>query len=223
MKIWEAVCRPDPRNLKTIRGGRLTGKSDINPQWRYQAMTQQFGPCGVGWKYTIDRLWTEPGVDGVVFSFALVSVSVNVDGHWSDPIPGVGGHKLIEAEKSGLYNNDEAYKMSVTDALGVALKMLGVAADIYLGNFDGSKYLTPSAEEERQMEQRQKDRQQKDAELLKTGAAILKAGAEKGTDGLKAAWETMSEQMRKVCAQVKESMKATAAEVDAANRKRTSA
>jgi len=30
--------------------------------------------------------------------------------------------------------------MAVTDALSVALKMLGVAADIYLGRWDGSKY-----------------------------------------------------------------------------------
>ena len=50
---------------------------------------------------------------------------------------------LIAKEKAGLYTSDEAYKMAVTDALSVALKALGVAADIYLGNFDGSKYKTP--------------------------------------------------------------------------------
>ena len=53
---------------------------------------------------------------------------------------------LIQKESSGLYSNDEGYKMAVTDALGTAMKMLGVAAEVYLGNFDGSKYREPMTE-----------------------------------------------------------------------------
>jgi hypothetical protein len=140
MKIWNAVSRPPATALKTIEAGRLRNKSDINPQWRYQQMTEQFGPCGIGWKYTIEKLWTEPGADGEVFAFALVNVCVRDGYHWSDPIPGIGGHKLQEKEKGGIHNNDEGYKMATTDVLSVALKMLGVAAEIYLGNWDGSQY-----------------------------------------------------------------------------------
>ena len=47
----------------------------------------------------------------------------------------------MTAEKSGPHVSDEAFKMALTDALSVALKMIGVAADIYLGLFDGSKYV----------------------------------------------------------------------------------
>ena len=43
-------------------------------------------------------------------------------------------------ESKGLYSSDEGYKMAVTDALSVAMKSLGVAADIYAGKWDGSKY-----------------------------------------------------------------------------------
>ena len=39
-----------------------------------------------------------------------------------------------------MYNSDEAYKMAVTDALSVAFKAFGMAAEVYLGNWDGSKY-----------------------------------------------------------------------------------
>jgi hypothetical protein len=146
MDIWNAVARPPKTVLKQITAGRIKGKSDINPQWRYQIMSEQFGMCGVGWKFTIDRLWTEPGDKGVVFAFAQISVYVKVDGVWSDAIPGVGGHQLLEDEAKGLHNNDEAFKMATTDALGVAMKMLGVAAEVYLGNFDGSKYKTDPPE-----------------------------------------------------------------------------
>ena len=47
---------------------------------------------------------------------------------------------LLETQKGGLHHNDEAVKMAVTDALSVSLKMLGVAADIYMGRWGGSKY-----------------------------------------------------------------------------------
>jgi hypothetical protein len=147
MKIWNSVKRPPAMALKTIGAGRLKGKSDINPQWRMQAMTEAFGPCGIGWKYSIEKLWTEPGTDGQFFAFALVNVCVKTVDGWSECIPGIGGHMLIVKESSGLHNNDEAYKMAVTDALSVALKALGVAADIYAGLWDGSQYTTPDVTE----------------------------------------------------------------------------
>ena len=50
MEVWNAIKQPPPEALKMITGGRLAGKTDINPQWRYQSMTEQFGMCGVGWK-----------------------------------------------------------------------------------------------------------------------------------------------------------------------------
>jgi len=140
LELWNRLSRPPASALKAIAAGRLRGKSDINPQWRMLCMTEQFGPCGVGWKYTIDRLWTEPGTAQAVFAFALVSVYIKSNGEWSEPIPGIGGHQLIQEETNGLHNNDEAFKMATTDALSVAMKALGVAAEIYLGNWDGSKY-----------------------------------------------------------------------------------
>ena len=149
LHVWNKLKQPPETALKPIAAGRLKGKTDINPQWRYQAMTEQFGPCGDGWKYKIDRIWTEPGPDGQVFAFAQVLVYIKIgnqgqplpDSHWSDPIPGVGGSMLIAKEKAGLYANDEAYKMAITDALSVALKMVGVAADIYLGRWEGGRYV----------------------------------------------------------------------------------
>jgi len=139
MTYWDALKQPPPEALKTIQGGRLKGKTDINPQWRYKAMTEQFGVCGIGWKYNIERLWLEPAQDEVC-AFAEVGLSIKVDGEWSAPIPGIGGSMLIAKESSGLHVSDEAYKMAITDALSVAMKMIGVAADIYAGLFDGSKY-----------------------------------------------------------------------------------
>ena len=140
-RYWDMLKSPPATALKTISAGRLKGKSDINPQWRYEAMTEVFGPCGLGWKYAIEKIWTEPASDGQVFVFAQVSVQIKTDEDWSDPIQGTGGSMLIQKETAGLHSNDEGCKMAITDAIGTALKMLGVAADVYAGKWDGSKYI----------------------------------------------------------------------------------
>jgi len=149
-RYWDKLRIPPVTALKAIQAGRLKGKSDINPQWRLQAMTETFGPCGIGWKYTIDKLWLERGLPvkckeaditlEEVAAFALVSVYYKDGENWSEPIPGIGGSMFSEIEKYGPFNSDEAFKMAVTDALSVAFKAIGVAAEVYLGNFDGGKY-----------------------------------------------------------------------------------
>lgn len=138
--IWNKVSQPPPDALKQIDSGRMRGKTDINPQWRYKKLTEQFGPCGEGWKYKINRVWPEPGSEGQIFAFAEVHLFVKIKGQWSDAIPGIGGSMLVAMEKKGLHSSDEGYKMAITDALSVCCKMLGVAADIYAGRWDGMSY-----------------------------------------------------------------------------------
>ena len=142
MKIWNSVKRPPESALKKITGGRLSGMTNIKPIWRYETITELFGPCGEGWKYTIDRLWTEPGSAEQVMAFAQISFYFRStkNGPWSEPIPGVGGSMLVSKETAGLHTSDEGYKMAVTDGLSVALMLLGVGAEIYAGQWDGSRY-----------------------------------------------------------------------------------
>ncbi len=147
LELYNKLSRPPAEALKTIAAGRLKGKSDINPQWRYKAMTEAFGPCGSGWRYTIDRQWTEKGAGDEVMAFVNVSVYVRTAEGWSEAIPGTGGSMLVAKEKNGPYNSDEAFKMATTDALSVALKFLGVAAAIYAGEWDGTKYIGAGADD----------------------------------------------------------------------------
>ena len=140
ISIYESLARPPKDAVREIQAGKLKGKTDINPQWRYKAMTEKFGLVGIGWKYEIQKLWTEQGAGGEVLAFAQVAVFVSNNDIWSEEIVGIGGSKLVAIEKGAPVSNDEGYKMAVTDAFSTALKMLGVAADIYAGRWDGSKY-----------------------------------------------------------------------------------
>ena len=141
--IWLKLKTPHKDALRQIKGGRLKGMTDINPQWRLFAMTELFGPIGVGWWYVIESVDYKDGPEGQVALFVRISLFVVIEGKESHAIPGVGGSKLIEKESSGLHFNDEALKMATTDALSVAMKQLGLAADVYMNNMDGSKYQKP--------------------------------------------------------------------------------
>ena len=142
IQIYKKLSQPPKGALREIKAGDLKGKTDINPQWRYEAMTEILGLVGLGWKYEIQKLWTEPGANGETLAFAQVAVFVRDPDtkEWSDPIVGIGGSKLINKFSAGPKSNDEGYKMAVTDAFSTSLKMIGVAADIYAGRWDGSKY-----------------------------------------------------------------------------------
>lgn len=128
--IYKQVDIVPPEAIKSINAGRLKGMSDINPMFRIKAMTATFGPCGIGWKYTIDKQWTEQ-YGNEVKCFCNVSIYIKVDGEWSDAIQGTGGSSMVAIERNGAYVNDEAYKMALTDAFSVAMKSLGVGASVY--------------------------------------------------------------------------------------------
>ena len=140
MEIYKQLATPPKDALKTIGGGRLKNMTDIKPQWRIEKMTEVFGPCGIGWYPEITKQWTEEGCDGQKLSFCNINLYIKIDNEWSKPIPGTGGNMLTTKEAKGLYSSDEAYKMAFTDALSVAMKMIGMAADIYRGAGIDSKY-----------------------------------------------------------------------------------
>ena len=140
LAIYERARLVPESAIKPIVNGRLKGKSDINPVYRIKRMTEIFGPCGFGWRYTIVKQWLENYLQEVK-AFTVINLYIKMDGEWSEPIPGVGGASFVSVEKSGQYVNDECFKMSLTDALSVAMKALGIAADIYYAK-DG-KNLNP--------------------------------------------------------------------------------
>lgn len=131
LKIYDAVRAVPKEAQKPIAGGRLKGKTDINPMWRIKALTEQFGACGFGWKYEILDMQIQPTNSEECAAFVKINLYVKYNGEWSEPIPGVGGNMFLEQETKGIHINDDCYKMALTDAISVACKALGFGADIY--------------------------------------------------------------------------------------------
>lgn len=139
MDLYERFRAVPDTAKREIVAGRLKGKTDINPMWRIKALTEAFGPCGIGWKYKIIREWLEPGANGEIAAFMDIELFYKLDGQWSEAIPGTGGSAFVAKERAGLYTSDECYKMALTDAISVACKALGIGADVYW-QADSTKY-----------------------------------------------------------------------------------
>ena len=142
LKIYNNSREVPKEAQKEIKGGRMSGKTDINPMWRIKTLTEQFGVCGIGWKYSITKQWLEKGGKEEISAFVNIELFIKVDGEWSDAIPGTGGSSFVASEKNGLFTSDECFKMALTDAISVSCKALGVGADIYWDK-DSSKYDKP--------------------------------------------------------------------------------
>lgn len=124
---------------KKIGGGTLgnLGFTDINPMWRIKILTEIFGPCGMGWWYTVDKQWFETAPNGEMSAFCNITVYYKdkETGEVSKGIPGTGGSFFGNKNRT----SDECYKMALTDAISVAAKALGVGADVYFEK-DKTKY-----------------------------------------------------------------------------------
>ena len=137
-ELWDRLGKTDPAHTKSFtRAGGFKGTA-IKPMASYRRMTEEFGPCGVGWGMSAPRFDTVPGSEGEVLVFCIVSVW---HGDRDNIVFGVGGDKVIVKQTSGLRSDDEAFKKAFTDAVTNALKLIGVGADVHMGLFDDSKYV----------------------------------------------------------------------------------
>lgn len=145
LALYNRVREVPQEAKKDIQAGRLRGKTDINPLWRIQTLTREFGPAGVGW-YTETERWTEEhGNERAVYLH--IKLYIKIDGEWSKPIEGYGGAMILSQEKNGIFFDDDAAKKAYTDAISQACRSLGIGADVYWAN-DATKYQQEKAMEE---------------------------------------------------------------------------
>lgn len=145
MELYEKFRTVEASACRSFDNGRFRG-TDINSMWRMRRLTEEFGPCGIGWYTEVTKSWCERvetkkkdyNTNAIVENvetqcFVQINLYIKRDGEWSRPIVGIGGNSLTKL-------GDEGFKGAYTDALSVACKALGMAADIYYENDKDSKY-----------------------------------------------------------------------------------
>ena len=141
--IYNATRKVPDIACKQFDNGSFKG-TDINPMWRIKTLTEQFGPCGIGWYYEVLSERSEQYGE-TVMAIVDLNLYIKVNGEWSKPIYGTGGNALVKVTKAGARPSDEGYKMALTDALSVACKALGIGADVYFEK-DKTKYTAAQKE-----------------------------------------------------------------------------
>lgn len=139
MDIYNNVRHVPQDAQAPITGGPLKGKTNINPMFRIQKLVELAGVCGKDWYIKEKERWTEKTESGDVAVFVEVELYIKFGNEWSQPIFGTGGNTLIRTSTEWVNGqqvtvqriDDEAYKKAYTDAVSVACKALGFAADIY--------------------------------------------------------------------------------------------
>jgi len=144
--LWESVCRTDPAHVKPITGKQYQGNSP-KPYWIIERATDTFGPCGIGWGFTVVSERFERLTETDVLHVAHVRAWYVFDGKRGE-VEQVGQTKATYLTSNGKQMVDEdAPKKSVTDALIKALSYIGFAGDIFSGRWDDSKYVAEVRDE----------------------------------------------------------------------------
>ena len=148
LALWKAVEKTPPSQTKAITGKSYQGTSP-KPHYLIHKATETFGPCGIGWGFTIEDERIEEGAGGERMSIARVRVWFKWDGERGE-VEHIGGTQFSGTRSSGKpFTDEDAPKKSVTDALIKALSMIGFAGDIFMGRYDDSKYIAELREEAR--------------------------------------------------------------------------
>lgn len=146
MELYNEFRKCPSEAQKQIQAGRLKGKTDINPMWRIKKLTEMFGPCGIGWTCRITETWLSYPVEGgETIANVRCELKYKYNGEWSQPVEGIGGAMFVTEEKSGRYVDDDCFKKAYTDAMSVACKAIGIAADIYYAKDPETKYMGTDA------------------------------------------------------------------------------
>lgn len=141
LKLWNKLGKTDPAHTKGFKRAGGFGGTAIKPIYTEQKMTEEFGPCGTGWGFSEPTFQTVPASEGQIAVYCWLSLWYVFDGKRSEPVPGVGGDMVVVKQSSGLRTDDEAFKKAFTDAIGNAMKHVGMSADVHMGLFDDSKYV----------------------------------------------------------------------------------
>lgn len=170
MSIWDKNKAIDPRYTKNakVKGQNITTFSLASV---VMMATDQWGPFGVGWGYTVDKERFDKGPviqdarsykdeDGTTITVQeerqtihtlLVKLWYVHEGSRIECPVQAGHTPYMYKSKYGVTCDDEYYKKTLADGIKKSLSMLGFAADIFLGLMDDRHYQNLQ-EEERQLQ-----------------------------------------------------------------------
>lgn len=150
--LWEIVQATDPKYTKDFTRRDGFSGTAINATYQAKKATEAFGPMGLGWGVKIldERYiegahmgWNAQGSDLGPEKIHVVRVELWYRWHGErGAIEHFGQTKFVGCTANGVFTDEEAPKKSVTEATSKCLSLLGFGADVYMGLYDDSKYVS---------------------------------------------------------------------------------
>ena len=134
MTLWSSVAETDPSMTKRVN--QRGGFTSICAQYQVMRATQQWGPCGDRWGYSV--VYSTLCGKTAVLIFADVTLWFPGE-HERAGFGPIRGCNILVDEKGRI--DDDAPKKALTDGLTKGLSQLGFSADVFLGKFDDNKYV----------------------------------------------------------------------------------
>ena len=142
LQFWDSVSKTDPDHTKQVSVGRKF--TAIDPYSQIKKATEKFGKVGSGWGWESQLSYHSE------FNICQCYIGLwYMEGEDRRCIEVYGTAPL--SNKKGF--DTEAPKKALTDAITKGLSYLGFNADVFLGQFDDSKYVASLYEEKYQEEQ----------------------------------------------------------------------
>jgi hypothetical protein len=155
LHFWNEVEETDTRYVKSFDRGSFKGTA-VDAIYNVKRISEKIGAVGYAWGWTIasERLDSfGVGEDQQVIHTCVLRAWFRQPDGSKEHVEHVGHTKAAywtrarrPGEKPRYIVDEEFGKKSVTDALSKIMVSLGASADIWLGRFDGNKYVAPLSE-----------------------------------------------------------------------------
>jgi hypothetical protein len=149
LELWDSLEFTDAAYTKRFDKGNFKGTA-VDAIYNIKRVTEQLGPVGFAWGWHIvkdELVKFDAGDEPTWIHNCVVRAWFRQEDGSTREVEHVGS--TIAARWVGRGPNrrfmvdDEYAKKSVTDALSKIMVSLGASADIWLGRFDGNKYVPP--------------------------------------------------------------------------------
>ena len=143
MKIWDSVCKTDPKHTNEVKYGRKF--TAIDAHYQVRELTKKFGPCGIGWgvadsQYSL--LINDPNDHNQNVLEYTAKFWFVLDGKRGefDISAGIECYEYSNKHSKWLKVGD-IHKKVKTSALSKGISLLGFNADIFMGLYEDNQYV----------------------------------------------------------------------------------
>lgn len=144
--IWDGWGKTDPGATRQVSAGRKF--TAIDAYWKFEKLTEMFGPVGKGWGWQVHSYENAIVGDDVLVICRVSLWWKDAQGEANVYPDGQGTPGTAFLLRKGRVDND-AHKKAQTDAVTKAASFLGLGHDVFRGRFDDNKYVEEAGIEHR--------------------------------------------------------------------------